>query len=160
MRFLCCVVLFWLILFVESTNCKNYILIICTCNSRIKMLDQVKRVILVLSGKGGVGKSTVSTQLALSLKERGYKVSSTQNSIIFTLLFSLGLSSRLSEEPPSDSCEFFPTGWITGHRPMWSKRTLHAEPRVPERPPRARRLGASLHGQRAEARCDVHCIPA
>ncbi|XP_063381068.1 cytosolic Fe-S cluster assembly factor Nubp2 homolog [Cydia fagiglandana] len=38
------------------------------------MLDDVKRVILVLSGKGGVGKSTVSTQLALTLKERGYKV--------------------------------------------------------------------------------------
>ncbi|XP_045771805.1 cytosolic Fe-S cluster assembly factor NUBP2 homolog [Maniola jurtina] len=38
------------------------------------MLENVKRVILVLSGKGGVGKSTVSTQLALTLKERGYKV--------------------------------------------------------------------------------------
>lgn len=30
-------------------------------------LSGVKNVILVLSGKGGVGKSTVSTQLALSL---------------------------------------------------------------------------------------------
>ncbi|XP_049869580.1 cytosolic Fe-S cluster assembly factor NUBP2 homolog [Pectinophora gossypiella] len=38
------------------------------------MLEQVNRVILVLSGKGGVGKSTVSTQLALSLKENGFKV--------------------------------------------------------------------------------------
>ncbi|XP_022916837.1 cytosolic Fe-S cluster assembly factor Nubp2 homolog [Onthophagus taurus] len=38
------------------------------------MLDKVKNIILVLSGKGGVGKSTVSTQLALTLKERGYKV--------------------------------------------------------------------------------------
>ncbi|XP_018561120.1 cytosolic Fe-S cluster assembly factor NUBP2 homolog [Anoplophora glabripennis] len=38
------------------------------------MLDGVKHIILVLSGKGGVGKSTVSTQLALTLKERGYKV--------------------------------------------------------------------------------------
>lgn len=38
------------------------------------MLESVKRVVLVLSGKGGVGKSTVSTQLALTLKERGYKV--------------------------------------------------------------------------------------
>lgn len=38
------------------------------------MLDEVKNVILVLSGKGGVGKSTVSTQLALTLKENGYKV--------------------------------------------------------------------------------------
>lgn len=39
------------------------------------MLEDVKRVILVLSGKGGVGKSTVSTQLALTLKEHGFKVS-------------------------------------------------------------------------------------
>lgn len=38
------------------------------------MLEGVKHVILVLSGKGGVGKSTVSTQLALTLKENGYKV--------------------------------------------------------------------------------------
>jgi Mrp family chromosome partitioning ATPase len=41
------------------------------------MLDQIKHVILVLSGKGGVGKSTVSTQLALTLKESGFKVKST-----------------------------------------------------------------------------------
>lgn len=38
------------------------------------MLDSVKHIILILSGKGGVGKSTVSTQLALSLKESGFKV--------------------------------------------------------------------------------------
>uniref|UniRef100_A0A0K8TTN4 Cytosolic Fe-S cluster assembly factor NUBP2 homolog n=1 Tax=Tabanus bromius TaxID=304241 RepID=A0A0K8TTN4_TABBR len=38
------------------------------------MLDKVKHVIIVLSGKGGVGKSTVSTQLALALKETGFKV--------------------------------------------------------------------------------------
>ncbi|XP_023013428.2 NUBP iron-sulfur cluster assembly factor 2 isoform X1 [Leptinotarsa decemlineata] len=38
------------------------------------MLETVKNVILVLSGKGGVGKSTVSTQLALTFKEEGYKV--------------------------------------------------------------------------------------
>ncbi|KAG8236457.1 hypothetical protein J437_LFUL016908 [Ladona fulva] len=37
-------------------------------------MQGVKHVILVLSGKGGVGKSTVSTQLALGLKELGYKV--------------------------------------------------------------------------------------
>ncbi|XP_015525115.1 cytosolic Fe-S cluster assembly factor Nubp2 homolog [Neodiprion pinetum] len=38
------------------------------------MLEGVKHVVLVLSGKGGVGKSTVSTQLALTLKEAGFKV--------------------------------------------------------------------------------------
>lgn len=38
------------------------------------MLDGVKHIILVLSGKGGVGKSTVSTQLALAFKESGFKV--------------------------------------------------------------------------------------
>lgn len=39
------------------------------------MLEDVKHVILILSGKGGVGKSTISTQLALTLKEQGFKVS-------------------------------------------------------------------------------------
>lgn len=39
-----------------------------------KMLENVKHVILVMSGKGGVGKSTVSTQLALAIKEAGFKV--------------------------------------------------------------------------------------
>ncbi|XP_074648204.1 cytosolic Fe-S cluster assembly factor NUBP2 homolog [Tubulanus polymorphus] len=37
-------------------------------------LSNIKHVILVLSGKGGVGKSTVSTQLALGLKDAGFKV--------------------------------------------------------------------------------------
>lgn len=38
-------------------------------------MEKVKHIILVLSGKGGVGKSTVSTQLALAFKESGFKVS-------------------------------------------------------------------------------------
>ncbi len=37
-------------------------------------LENVKRVIPVVSGKGGVGKSLVSTMLALALAEKGYKV--------------------------------------------------------------------------------------
>ena len=37
-------------------------------------LEDVKHTILVLSGKGGVGKSTVSTQLALSLARQGKEV--------------------------------------------------------------------------------------
>ena len=36
--------------------------------------EQVKRKLMVLSGKGGVGKTTVATGLALSLARRGLKV--------------------------------------------------------------------------------------
>jgi Mrp family chromosome partitioning ATPase len=37
-------------------------------------LNQVRNIILVLSGKGGVGKSSVTTQLALSFSLQGYNV--------------------------------------------------------------------------------------
>uniref|UniRef100_A0AAV2LCQ8 Cytosolic Fe-S cluster assembly factor NUBP2 n=1 Tax=Knipowitschia caucasica TaxID=637954 RepID=A0AAV2LCQ8_KNICA len=37
-------------------------------------LSQVRHVVLVLSGKGGVGKSTITTELALALRQSGRKV--------------------------------------------------------------------------------------
>ena len=40
-------------------------------------LSSVQHVILVLSGKGGVGKSTVATQLCLGLRNAGNKVAYT-----------------------------------------------------------------------------------
>lgn len=42
--------------------------------SDVDNLAGVKHIILVLSGKGGVGKSTIATQLALGLKAAGKKV--------------------------------------------------------------------------------------
>lgn len=38
------------------------------------MVDNVRHIILIKSVKGGVGKSTVSVQMALSLWESGYRV--------------------------------------------------------------------------------------
>ena len=39
-----------------------------------KVLHSIKHVVLVLSGKGGVGKSTVATQIAWVLYKKGKKV--------------------------------------------------------------------------------------
>lgn len=46
---------------------------LCACVER-EILVGVKHIILVLSGKGGVGKSTLASQLALSLVHLGHKV--------------------------------------------------------------------------------------
>ncbi|HID79493.1 MAG TPA: chromosome partitioning protein, partial [Aquificales bacterium] len=39
-----------------------------------RKIPGVKRILLVGSGKGGVGKSTVATNLAVALKKEGFKV--------------------------------------------------------------------------------------
>ncbi|KAI5952311.1 hypothetical protein KGF54_003177 [Candida jiufengensis] len=39
-----------------------------------KSLNNVKHIVLILSGKGGVGKSSVTTQTALTLVNKGFKV--------------------------------------------------------------------------------------
>lgn len=43
-------------------------------NTQFPPLEQVKHILLVLSGKGGVGKSSVTSQLALSLYHKGFRV--------------------------------------------------------------------------------------
>jgi Mrp family chromosome partitioning ATPase len=42
--------------------------------SMLGSLNKIKQVIAVMSGKGGVGKSTVSSLLTVELNRRGYKV--------------------------------------------------------------------------------------
>ncbi|MBO4763892.1 MAG: P-loop NTPase, partial [Candidatus Methanomethylophilaceae archaeon] len=37
-------------------------------------LGKIKHVIIVMSGKGGVGKSTVSSNIAITLNQKGYEV--------------------------------------------------------------------------------------
>lgn len=47
-------------------------------------MEGVEKVFLVLSGKGGVGKSSVSVQLALTLASQNYSV--TLSEVIFTFI--------------------------------------------------------------------------
>lgn len=57
-----------------SENCEG-----CSSNNRMKYepmnsRSQINKVIAVMSGKGGVGKSLVTSSLAAKLKKKGYKV--------------------------------------------------------------------------------------
>jgi Mrp family chromosome partitioning ATPase len=45
-----------------------------TCTIELNPNNNIKKVIAVMSGKGGVGKSTVSVLIAKKLREKGYKV--------------------------------------------------------------------------------------
>lgn len=54
----------------KSENCEQT----CDKKDQIKVKDNVKSVIAVMSGKGGVGKSTVSALLASSMAKNGHKV--------------------------------------------------------------------------------------
>ncbi len=65
--------MYWIVFFSKNIN-TNF-------NQNKKAMDSeenhftAKKVYLILSGKGGVGKSSVTTQLGFSLFEKGYKVS-------------------------------------------------------------------------------------
>lgn len=69
----------------ECDNCNHEDCASCSSNPQAKeanaqdtaindFLQQVKHKLVVMSGKGGVGKSTVSADLALLLSQKGYKV--------------------------------------------------------------------------------------
>lgn len=75
----------------------------------------MRHILLVLSGKGGVGKSTISTELALSLRHSGKKVSeglgccslagpSPHHLGMILLVFH---AARVPKDPLSMTCAFF-----------------------------------------------------
>lgn len=65
-----------------------------------KLLPNVKNVIAVASGKGGVGKSTVCTNLAIALAQKGYKVG-----LLDADIFGPSIPKMLSVEDASPALE-------------------------------------------------------
>ncbi|MCH9612331.1 MAG: Iron-sulfur cluster carrier protein [Chlamydiia bacterium] len=61
-------------------------------------LDQVKRIVAVASGKGGVGKSTMAVNLALGLKEFGLKVGVLDADVYGPSLFQMLPEERAGKE--------------------------------------------------------------
>jgi Mrp family chromosome partitioning ATPase len=66
-----------------------------------EILEGVGHVVLVLSGKGGVGKSTVATQLALSLVQAGKTVQLLDSKVEYVL--------------GEEFSKYFITGWNPRH---------------------------------------------
>ena len=54
----------------SKSSCKSQ----STCNIENNPNNNIKKIIAVMSGKGGVGKSTVTALMAKKLNKMGYKV--------------------------------------------------------------------------------------
>ena len=54
----------------SKNSCKSQ----ATCNIKNNPNNNIKKIIAVMSGKGGVGKSTVTALIAKKLNKMGYKV--------------------------------------------------------------------------------------
>jgi ATP-binding protein involved in chromosome partitioning len=67
---------------------------------KVRKLDQIGKVILVGSGKGGVGKSLVASGLAITLSREGYRTA-----ILDLDIHGASLPHYLGVRPPLKSCE-------------------------------------------------------